>query len=142
MSVFSAMSISASGLTAQRLRMNVISQNIANAGTTRTDEGTPYRRSAVVFQSVSQDFSSYLSNETQKAGGVRAVAIVDDPSPLKRVYDPEHPDADQDGYVELPNVDTTKEMIDMISASRSYEANVTAFNAAKAMALKALEIGR
>jgi len=142
MSVFSAMSISASGLTAQRLRMNVISQNIANAGTTRTDEGTPYRRRAVVFQSVSQDFSSYLSNETQKAGGVRAVAIVDDPSPLKRVYDPEHPDADQDGYVELPNVDTTKEMIDMISASRSYEANVTAFNAAKAMALKALEIGR
>jgi flagellar basal-body rod protein FlgC len=142
MNVFKSMSISASGLTAQRLRMDVISQNIANADTTRTAGGTPYRRRAVVFQSRGQSFSAYLDKESAQAGGVRAASVVEDPSPLKRVYDPQHPDADQDGYVELPNVDTTKEMIDMISATRSYEANVTAFNASKAMALKALEIGR
>jgi flagellar basal-body rod protein FlgC len=142
MNIFKSMSISASGLTAQRLRMDVISQNIANANTTRTAAGTPYRRRAVVFRPREGSFSTYLNAESQQAGGVRVTAIVEDQSPLKRVYDPHHPDADQDGYIELPNVDTTKEMIDMISATRSYEANVTSFNASKSMALKALEIGR
>lgn len=138
--------ISASGLTAERLRMDVISQNIANANTTRTEEGTPYRRNLVVVQerSKTKSFGEYLNETSQQfsGAGVKAVRISKDPTPFKRVYNPSHPDANEDGYVELPNVDTLKEMVDMMSATRSFEANVTAFNATKTMAMKALEIGR
>lgn len=135
--------ISASGLTAQRLRMDVISNNIANAQSTRNAEGTgPYMREKVSFQSV-------LQSKAQQSGmGVSASVEADTDTPFKLVYDPQHPDANKDpnsplyGYVQMPNVDIATEMVDMISASRGYEANVTAFNAAKSMALKALEIGR
>jgi flagellar basal-body rod protein FlgC len=140
-----SLDISASGLTAQRMRMDVISQNIANQYTTRTATGDPYRRRAVVFRANNEEsrFSSYLKKEFNKAnGGVIVSEVVEDNSEFKVVYNPEHPDADEQGYVRLPNVDTLKEMIDMISATRSYESNITALNASKNMALKALEIGR
>lgn len=147
MSIFSSLDISASGLTAQRLRMDVIAQNIANANTAVTENGTPYRRKVVVFQQRSGDrpFSDYLSEASKKkffGGGVRVLRIVEDPSPFKRVYDPGHPNADKDGYVLMPNVDITTEMVNLISATRSYEANIAALNATKNMAMKALEIGR
>lgn len=144
MSFLRTMSISGSGLTAQRVRMDTIAQNIANASVTRTANGTPYRRRVVVFETRDDapDFAGLLNKEYENVKGVEVTAILEDPSPFKRVYDPEHPDADPEGYVNLPNVDTTKEIIDMMSATRAYEANVTAFNASKSMALKALEIGR
>jgi len=124
MGYFSSLDISASGLTAQRLRMDTISQNIANANTTRTEKGTPYRRKTVIFEekSSSAPFSDYLSDagrEKIAGGGVRVARIVEDTSPLKKVYDPGHPDADKDGYVSLPNVDTVTEMVNMISATRA-----------------------
>jgi len=124
--------------------MDTIAQNIANASVTRTANGTPYRRRVVVFETRDDapDFAGLLNKEYENVKGVEVTAILEDPSPFKRVYDPEHPDADPEGYVNLPNVDTTKEIIDMMSATRAYEANVTAFNASKSMALKALEIGR
>ncbi len=147
MSYFSSLDISASGLTAQRLRMDLISQNIANANTTRTEDGTPYRRKVLVFQQRGGDrpFSSYLTEASKSiigTGGVRVLRIAEDQSPLKKIYDPGNPDADKDGYVLMPNVDITAEMVNMISATRSYEANVSALNATKNMAMKALEIGR
>jgi len=147
MSYFGALDIGASALTAQRLRMDIISQNIANANTTRTEDGTPYRRRVVIFRESSDGipFSEYLS-ESSKARylgkGVKVSAIAEDTSPFRRVYDPGHPDADEDGYVEMPNVDIVTEMVNMISATRAYEANVTAMNTTKSMAMKALEIGR
>jgi len=144
--VFKSMQISASGMTVQRLRMDVIAQNVANMNTTRTADGGPYRRRLVAVQEniESIPFSQHLarSRDAFRGKGVKATAIVEDPTPFKRVYDPGHPDADEEGYVLMPNVDTLKEMVDMISATRSYEANVTAFNAAKSMAIKGLEIGR
>lgn len=140
------MQISASGMTVQRLRMDVIAQNVANMNTTRTAAGGPYRRRLVAVQEdiESTSFSQHLarSRNAFRGKGVKATAIVEDPTPFKRVHDPGHPDADEEGYVLMPNVDTLKEMVDMISATRSYEANVTAFNAAKSMAIKGLEIGR
>ncbi|HHY47667.1 MAG TPA: flagellar basal body rod protein FlgC [Firmicutes bacterium] len=148
MSIFSAMAISASGMTAERLRMDVIANNIANANTTRTPEGGPYRRQQVLFRAVMGDaVRGYLSrldpaHPPATGLGVAVVGIVRDPSPPRLVYDPAHPDADQDGYVHMPNVNILAEMVDMLSATRAYEANVTALNAAKSMALKALEIGR
>mgnify|MGYP001413458083 CR=1 FL=1 len=144
MSMFKAMDISASGLTAQRFRMDVIAENIANMDTTRTENGEPYRRRVTVFeQQPGESFSSYLSSAASDAsGGVRVAGVVEDPSALKLEYDPENPDANEEGYVEKPNVDVVTEMVDMISASRSYEANVTAINASKDMCMKALEIGR
>lgn len=143
MGYFSALDIGASALTAQRLRMDTISQNIANINTTRSEEGTPYRRREVIFEE--RKFSDYLtksSKEKMVGSGVRVSAIVEDQSPLKRVYDPGHPDADEEGYVEMPNVDIITEMVNMISATRAYEANVTAINTTKSIAMKALEIGR
>jgi len=140
--------ISASGLTAQRLRMDVISSNIANAETTRASyvngQFVPYRRKMVVVEPMQTNFSDVLNGKLGGLGseGVQVAAIVDDPSPFKQVYDPTHPDANADGMVSMPNVDILKEMVDMISASRSYEANVTAFNASKAMFAKSLEIGK
>ncbi|MCR4430500.1 MAG: flagellar basal body rod protein FlgC [Tepidanaerobacteraceae bacterium] len=146
MGLFDSMDISASGLTAQRLRMDVISNNIANANTTRTEDGGPYRRERVVFMERKQNnaFEDILSNFTAKSTGqgVRVVAIEKDPAPFKMVYDPTHPDADARGYVQMPNVNIATEMIDMISATRSYEANITAINSAKSMMTKALEIGK
>jgi flagellar basal-body rod protein FlgC len=145
MDFLSALNISGSGLTAQKMRMDVIAQNIANAQVTRTESGAPYRRKMVVLSSIEEkgSFKDTLDRVLgQKTGGVQVKKIVEDPSPLTPVYDPAHPDANEEGYVMLPNVNTTQEMIDMLGASRAYEANVTAFNATKAMALKALEIGR
>ena len=147
MSFLSSLNISGSALTAQKLRMDVIAQNISNAQTTKTENGTPYRRKMVVFQENDNQtkFENVLSDAQEKAqytGGVKVSSIVEDPSDLKPVYDPSNPDANENGYVMMPNVDTAKEMIDMISSTRSYEANVTAFNSIKSMAEKALEIGR
>jgi flagellar basal-body rod protein FlgC len=144
LSFLKGMDISASALTAQRLRMDVISENIANANTTRTAAGGPYRRKVVTLSEKPADaFSAYLDDaqSAQAGNGVQA-SIGEDTSPFKLEYDPTNPDADADGYVSLPNVDETKEIIDMMSASRSYEANVTALNATKSMAMKALEIGK
>lgn len=147
MGYFSSLEIGASALTAQRLRMDTISQNIANASTTRTDKGTPYRRRLVVFEEKTPDvpFSEYLSRSSREryiGSGVRVTKIVEDSSPLKRVYDPGNPEADAEGYVNMPNVDIITEMVNMISATRAYEANVTSINTTKSMALKALEIGK
>lgn len=145
MGFFTALESSASALTAQRLRMDTISENIANANTTRTEDGTPYRRKTVIFEAVDTPFSSYLSKASRErlsGGGVRVSAIVQDTSPFKSVYDPGHPDADENGMVQMPNVDVITEMVNMISATRAYEANVTAINNTKAMASKALEIGK
>jgi flagellar basal-body rod protein FlgC len=148
MGIFNAINLSATGLTAQRLRMDVIAKNIANASTTRTENGLPYRRQVVIFEENCRNkaFSQFLSEESRrlflKNGGVKVKGIVDDKSPFKRIYDPGHPEADAEGYVLMPNVDAVVEMVNMISAARAYEANVTALNATKGMAQKALEIGR
>ena len=141
-----SMQISASGMAVQRLRMDIIAQNIANINTTRTANGGPYRRRLVTVQENidSKPFSQFLSERSNAFTdqGIKATGIVEDPTPLKTIYDPGHPDADEQGYVQMPNVDNLKEMVDMISATRSFEANVTAFNAAKSMAIKGLEIGK
>ncbi len=147
MGFFTSLDIGASGLTAQRLRMDTISQNIANANTTRTEDGTPYRRREVILEerTGADSFSSHLSAASDKLNGgqgVRVSKIAEDSSEFKKVYDPGHPDADEAGYVSMPNVDIVTEMVNMISASRSFEANVTSINATKSMALKALEIGK
>jgi flagellar basal-body rod protein FlgC len=145
MSVFRSMDISATGMTAQRLRMDVISNNIANVNTTRTYEGGPYRRTRLVFEEKEANKLNFmLSKKTNKApgAGVMVTALEKDNSPLKMVYDPTHPDADDSGYVRMPNVDIIAEMVDMISATRSYEANITALNTSKSMIIKAMDIGR
>ena len=149
MNIFRSMEIAASGLSAQRYRMDIIGENVANATTTRTADGTPYRRKFVVFEEKSQPympFADWLRSARDRAAGtgrgVRAVKQAEDQSPFRLVYDPEHPDANEDGYVEYPNVDIEKEMVDMIAASRSYEANLTVLNNFKNIAMKALEIGR
>ncbi|MDC3416400.1 flagellar basal body rod protein FlgC [Aquibacillus salsiterrae] len=151
MGIFQSLNISASGLTAQRLRMDTISSNIANAETTRNrinenGEYEPYRRKMVVFEAEQQGFSSQLSkakNSYSDTGqGVRVSKITEDEEPFQLVYNPNHPDANAQGYVQLPNVDPLKEMVDLMSATRSYEANVTSLNATKSMLLKALEIGK
>ncbi|HYE67055.1 MAG TPA: flagellar basal body rod protein FlgC [Anaerovoracaceae bacterium] len=145
MDFLSSLNISGSGLTAQKLRMDVISQNIANAEVTRTEDGTPYRRKMVVLSSINggSSFRDALDKATKvKTSGVQVQSVIEDQAPLVPVYNPSHPDADEDGYVMLPNVNTAQEMIDMLGASRAYEANITAFNATKSMVLKALEIGR
>jgi len=144
-SFFKSMSISSSGLAAQRLRMNVLSANLANAQTTRTDEGGPYQRRDVVFSAVptGRAFEDFLDGtHNTQLRKVEVVAVHKDQAAPRRVLDPSHPDADKDGYVEMPNVQVMSEMVNMITATRSYEANATALNDAKQMALKALEIGR
>ena len=147
--MFLGIDTSASGLTAERLRMDVISNNIANANTTRTENGGAYHRRYVVFtprERQAETFENALKNAMgagQKIGdGVRASMIAEDSSQGPLVYDPGHPDANADGYVEKPNVNMVTEMVDMITAHRAYEANSTVINAAKAMALKTLEIGK
>lgn len=142
MSFLSSMDISGSALTAQRLRMDVIAENIANAETTRTANGQPYRRKFVLMGEKENSFSQYLNRAMAAGNGVKVTRIVEDNSPLTPVYNPSHPDADENGYVYKPNVNTVTEMIDMMSATRSYEANITAVNALKNMAFKSLEIGK
>jgi flagellar basal-body rod protein FlgC len=153
MSIFSALRTSASGLTAQRLRMDLISNNIANAETTRTAEGGAYRRQMALFTPKTEGqqipFFNLLRGDAQRGQmpgqtveGVQTLQIVGDQAPMRMVYDPSHPDANEQGYVEFPNVNPVTEMTDMLSATRSYEANVTVLNAAKAMAQRALDIGR
>ena len=153
MSMFSAFNINASGLTAQRYRMDIISENVANANTTRTEDGTPYRRKVVVFEEKAgnQSFGDALFSATARMSGtgkysgqsVKVTGVYQDTeSEMNRVYDPSHPDADEDGYVTYPNVNIVQEMTDMIDASRAYEANATAFSASKSMALQGLEIGK
>lgn len=145
MDFLDALNISASGLSAQRVRMNVISSNLANVNTTRTPEGGPYQRKDVIFsaQPGGQSFAEVLdAQQTQGISEVKVVKVFNDARPPLVKYDPQHPDADAEGYVTLPNINVIEEMVNMISATRSYEANVAAVNAAKNMALKALEIGR
>ena len=147
MSIFSSFNINSSGLTAQRYRMDIISQNIANANTTRTADGTPYRRKVVTFAEKNSHtpFSRVLRSSRDKYSGygVKVDGVHDDmQTDLTMVYDPSHPDADENGYVMYPNVNIITEMTNMIDASRAYEANSTAFNASKAMAMKGLEIGK
>lgn len=138
MRLISSFAISASGLSAERLRMDLISSNIANINTTRTAEGGPYRRRVAVFA----ESLDKAINKKSPGKGVKVAAIHQDQAPPKLVYDPSHPDANEEGYVQLPNINIVTEMVDMITATRAYEANVTALNAGKTMALKALEIGR
>ncbi len=140
MAFLKSLDISASALTAQRMRMDVISQNIANATTTRTANGSPYRRRIVVMSEKPSSFETVFGKTL--GGGVKVSSIAEDASDFEYKYDPNHPDANELGYVAMPNVDEVEEIIDMMSASRSFEANVTVLNATKGMAMKALEIGR
>lgn len=146
MGFMDTLNISASGMTAERVRMDVTAANLANVNTTHTAQGGPYRRQLVLFAPAggNSSFAETLAGVGGGSGanGVQVQGIVSDTSPLKKVYEPGHPDADKQGFVSLPNIDTVTEMVDMMSASRAYEADVTAINAAKAMAMKALEIGK
>jgi flagellar basal-body rod protein FlgC len=147
MGLFDAIGSSASGMQAERVRMDVVSENLANAETTKAANGQPYRRKEVVFQEAGAQGSSFASILAGASGdaqthGVKVSGIVEDASPLKRIYDPGHPDADKDGYVTMPNVNTVTEMTDLISSSRSYEANVTAMQTAKTMFSKTLDLLR
>ena len=148
MAFLSSLNIVGSGLTAQQLRLDVISENITNQNTTRTENGGPYRRKIVVFESeeTQSPFQKALAKARGEAvptsGGVRVTEIAEDPSDFKLVYDPTNPDANADGYVEMPNVDLVKEMADAMAASQAYSANVTAFNVLKQVASKGLEIGK
>jgi len=150
MGLFDAIDASGSALSAERLRMDVTSENLANAQTTKGADGQPYRRKEVVLQQAGASGSSFSSvlASMQGAGGAKSVngvrvsGIVEDSSALKRIYDPGHPDADKDGYVTMPNVNTVTEMTDLISSSRAYEANVTAMQTAKQMFSKTLDLLR
>ncbi len=149
MAFLSSMNVVGSGLTAQQLRLDVVSENITNRTTTRTEGGGAYRRKMVVFEAEGErsPFQAALDRAlgrgaSSTAGGVRVTEIVEDPSDFKLVYDPEHPDANAEGYVEMPNVDLMQEMADAMAASQAYSANVTAFNVLKQVAAKGLEIGK
>jgi flagellar basal-body rod protein FlgC len=151
MGLFDAIDVAGSGLAAERLRMDVVAGNLANAQTTQGADGQPYRRREVVLQEAQPSgpsFGSVLSSavagtaSAAPAAGVQVAAIVEDPSAPRRVYDPGHPDAGAQGYVSLPNVNPVTEMVDLIGASRSYEANVTAMQAAKTLFSKTLELLR
>ncbi len=149
MAIFSGLNISASGMSAQRIRMDILAENAANVKTTRGDDNMPYRRKNVVFmEKPATNFSTILNSVTGYrnsyiGNGVKVTKIVEDTkTPMNMVYDPAHPDADENGYVTYPNVNVVTEMVDLIDATRAYEANVTAFNATKSMALQALDIGR
>ncbi len=147
MSMFSSFDINASGMTAERFRMDTISENVANAQTTRTEDGTPYRRKVVTFAQKGDQtsFSRVLNKATDSYSGqgVKVSGVYEDTwTETKLVYDPSHPDANEAGYVEYPNVNIVTEMTNLIDASRAYEANATAFEATKSMALKGLQIGQ
>lgn len=146
MGFLDSMNISASALTATRLRMDTVAENISNINTTRTASGDPYRRKYVVFQEIESSqskFAKYFNRAYHASdGGVRVAYIGEDQSDFKLDYDPSHPDADEDGYVRKPNVEVVQEMVDMMSAYRAYEANITALNTYKDMAVKTLELGK
>ena len=145
MDFLTALDISSSALSAQRLRMDVISSNLANINTTRTPEGGPYQRREVVFaaQPVTDNFGEVLHSEMEKKlRKVETVDVIVDRRPPKMIYDPQHPDANASGYVGMPDINVMEEMVNILSATRSYEANVAVINATKSMAAKALEIGR
>ena len=148
MSFLDSMNISASALTATRVRIDTIAENVANINVTRTANGEPYRRKFVVYQEITSPnrrFATHFIRANARhpsAGGVRVSYIGEDPSEFKYDYDPTHPDADEEGYVRKPNVEVVQEMVDMMSAYRAYEANITALNTYKDMAVKTLEIGR
>lgn len=143
MSVFNSMKINASGLSLERLKMDIISTNVANANTTRTEEGGPYRRKEVIFQeSLLKARSNIKGKPENRSFGVRVTDIVEDEENRKFFYDPDHPDADLDGYVETSNVNMVDEMIGLLNTQRAYEANVTALNASKSILKKALEISK
>ncbi|NEZ45886.1 flagellar basal body rod protein FlgC [Clostridium niameyense] len=140
---FNTMRISASGLSAERLRMDTIASNMANHLTTRTENGGPYRRKVALFEeNLNRQFDGKLGKSKDEVLGVKAVGVVEDQSPFRRVYNPSHPDADREGYVSMPNVNVLNEMAEMMTSMRTYEANVTALSAEKTMFNKALEIGR
>lgn len=149
MSMFSAFNVNASGMTAQRYRMDIISENVANANTTRTEDGTPYRRKIVTFaeKGGQTPFSRVLGDASSNydrgysGKGVKVTRVYEDyKTEMNMVYDPSHPDADENGYVTYPNVNIVTEMTNLIDASRAYEANATAFNASKSIALKGLQL--
>jgi flagellar basal-body rod protein FlgC len=145
----SSLDIAGSGITAQKKRMDIITENIVNRETTRTEEGGPYRRKLAVFREIEGQNTSFtkmingsLRKQGGSKGGVMVSEIIEDDSELIPVYDPTHPDANEEGYVMMPNVDTTTEMVDAMAASRSYSANIAAFEAIKSMAREALELGK
>jgi flagellar basal-body rod protein FlgC len=145
MDFISALDIGASGLSAERTHLNVISMNLANVNTTRTPEGGPYRRKSVVFQSQSLDseFTKAMRSELEReVKGVKVIGVVTDQRPFKRIYDPGHPDADGQGYVSLPDINVVEEMTNMMTALRTYEANAATISAIKTMYNKAVELGR
>lgn len=148
MSIFKSFGVNASGMTAERYRMDIISQNVANANTTRTEDGTPYRRKVVTFSEKTNDPTSFGTIFAKSRGmdvgdGVKVSKVYEDyTEDMKKVYDPSHPDADDDGYVWYPNVNIVTEMTNMIDSTRAFEANATAFTASKSMAMKGLEIGQ
>lgn len=154
MAFLSTINIIGSGMTAQQLRLDVVAENVTNSNTTRVENGEgPYRRKLVVFEALTgkDDFRAAMARAAQglapnagyeTAGGVRVAQIAEDPSDFKLVYDPTHPDANEDGYVQLPNVDMVKEISDAIAASQAFSSNVTAFNTLKSVIAKGLEIGR
>ncbi len=144
MAFLNSIDVVGSGLTAQKLRLDVISENITNLNTTRTEEGGAYRRKLVVFEENESNFASILNEKNMQAsgGGVSVTEIVEDPSDLKVQYDPTHPDANEDGYVELPNIDLVKEMADAMAANQAFSANVSAYNVLKEMIAKGLQIGK
>lgn len=145
MSFLSSLDIAGSALTAENYRMSLISQNLANQNTTRTSSGEPYRRKQAVFEERSLSFRDTLDGVVQTnsgSGGVRVAEVVESQKDFTPVYDPDHPDANEEGYVMYPNVNNTEEIADLMAATRAYEANITALNAVKAIMTKALEIGK
>lgn len=140
MRIFESMRISASGLAAERFRLDLVAGNLANINTTRTEEGGPYRRQTAVFAEAVNTAGTGVPGSG--SAGVRVAAVVRDNGPPLLIYDPAHPDADEDGFVAMPNINVINEMVDMITATRAYEANITAVNAFKGMFMKALDIGR
>ncbi len=143
MEIFATFKIAASAMQAQKTRLNIVSSNLANAETTSTPEGGPYKRKSIYFESKPISFANQLHNNMNNGlSGVRVAKIIEDNTPPQLIYNPSHPDANEKGFVAMPNINILKEMTDMMSATRSYEANTTAIKAAKRMAMKALEIGR
>ena len=143
MDILNTFRISGSALQAQSIRLNTISSNLANVETTSTPEGGPYKKKSVYFQSTPKTFQQQLDQNMQDGvQGVKVAAITEDQTPPRKVYNPSHPDAKENGYVDMPNISVLEEMVDMMSATRSYQANVTSIKMAKRMAMKALEIGR
>lgn len=143
MSIFSSMKINASGLTLERLKMDIISTNIANVNTTRSEDGLPYKRKEVMFQESLKREKNKLTGKTEERSfGVKVTGISEDAENFKTIYDPTHPDADENGYVLMPNVNMVDEMISLMTTQRSYEANVTAINTSKSILKKALEISK